>query len=143
VKAFPPAAQQPEAKELQLRFLTIMALESARCFEDGIVSTASDADIASVLGIGYPSWTGGTLSYIDTIGIQTFAQDCRMLAERLGRRFAASDWLMERARAGTPFYPKTAAPTPKSVAACGRHSTSTLASHIDARSTLFTRNNHY
>ena len=36
-----------------------------------------------------------------------------MLAERLGKRFAASDWLIERARAGTPFYSKTAASTPK------------------------------
>jgi 3-hydroxyacyl-CoA dehydrogenase/enoyl-CoA hydratase/3-hydroxybutyryl-CoA epimerase len=117
VKAFPPAARQPEARELQLRFLTIMALESARCFEDGIVSTPSDADIASVLGIGYPSWTGGTLSYIDTVRIQTFAHDCQMLAERLGERFAASDWLIERARAGTPFYSKNAVPAPKSAKA--------------------------
>jgi 3-hydroxyacyl-CoA dehydrogenase / enoyl-CoA hydratase / 3-hydroxybutyryl-CoA epimerase len=106
-KAFPPAAGQPEVRELQLRFLTIMALESARCFESGIVSTPNDADIASILGIGYPSWTGGTLSYVDTVGVQTFAHDCKMLAERLGERFEASDWLIERARAGTPFYSKT------------------------------------
>ena len=114
-KAFPPAAGQPQVRELQLRFLTIMALESARCLEAGIVGTPSDADIASILGIGYPSWTGGTLSYIDTIGIQRFARDCQTLAERLGERFKASDWLIRRAHAGTPFYSKTATPTATSV----------------------------
>jgi 3-hydroxyacyl-CoA dehydrogenase / enoyl-CoA hydratase / 3-hydroxybutyryl-CoA epimerase len=105
-KAFPPAAVQSEVRDLQLRFLTIMALESARCFEGGIVSTPSDADIASILGIGYPSWTGGTLSYIDTVGVRTFVHDCKILAERLGDRFEASDWLIKRALAGTPFYSK-------------------------------------
>jgi 3-hydroxyacyl-CoA dehydrogenase/enoyl-CoA hydratase/3-hydroxybutyryl-CoA epimerase len=79
------------------------------------VSTPIDADIASILGIGYPSWTGGTLSYIDTVGVQSFAHDCKMLAARLGKRFEASDWLINRARTGTPFYSKTTTSTPKGV----------------------------
>jgi 3-hydroxyacyl-CoA dehydrogenase/enoyl-CoA hydratase/3-hydroxybutyryl-CoA epimerase len=108
-EAFPTAARQPAVVELQQRFLSIMALESARCFEQGILTTAADADLGSVLGIGYPSWTGGTLSYIDTLGIDRFVQDCQVLAEHLGDRFAPSEWLMNRARSQSPFYPATPA----------------------------------
>jgi 3-hydroxyacyl-CoA dehydrogenase/enoyl-CoA hydratase/3-hydroxybutyryl-CoA epimerase len=102
--AFPKAAKQPSVDELKLRFLTIMALESARCFEDGIVAAPSDADIASVLGIGYPTWTGGTLSFIDTLGVKTFVKNCEELVERYGDRFSVPAGLRERACAGVAFY---------------------------------------
>jgi 3-hydroxyacyl-CoA dehydrogenase/enoyl-CoA hydratase/3-hydroxybutyryl-CoA epimerase len=116
-EAFPTAAVQPDTGELKLRFLTIMALESARCFEEGIVSAPSDADMASVLGIGYPSWTGGTLSYIDTVSVGKFVDDCLALAERYGRRFTPSGALIERARSGTAFYPGSQSPDSESAAA--------------------------
>ena len=102
--AFPQQSDQPSVEELKLRFLTIMALESARCFEDGVIAAPNDADIASVLGIGYPTWTGGTLSYIDTIGVKAFVQHCDELAGRYGERFAVPEGLRARARAGTDFY---------------------------------------
>jgi 3-hydroxyacyl-CoA dehydrogenase/enoyl-CoA hydratase/3-hydroxybutyryl-CoA epimerase len=85
--AFPIAANQPDARDLELRFLTIMALESQRCLEEGVVASPADADVASVLGIGYPSWTGGTASYIDTVGADAFMRDCITLQDRCGERF--------------------------------------------------------
>ena len=107
--AFPVAAVQPDVAELQLRFLTIMALESARCFEEGLLASPADADIAAVLGIGYPSWTGGTLSYIDTVGVRRFILDCRTLAERCGARFTVPEGLLQRARDAAGYYGVTAA----------------------------------
>jgi len=104
-EAFPPASPQPGVDELKLRFLTIMALESARCFEDGVVSNPIDADIGSILGIGFPAWTGGVLSYIDTVGIRKFVGECERLSSLYGARFKPSAWLCARAKKGERFYP--------------------------------------
>ena len=102
--AFPLAPVQPTVEELRLRLLTIAALESARCFEDGVITNPIDADLGSVMGIGYPSWTGGVLSYIDTVGTQKFVDDCLRLSAAYGSRFTPSAWLLERARAHKTFY---------------------------------------
>ena len=102
---FPSAAAQPEADSLRRRFLAIQALESARCMEEGVIDHPADADLGSVLGIGYPSWTGGTLSYIETVGLVAFVEECQDLARRHGPRFQPSEWLVERARRGATFHP--------------------------------------
>ena len=115
--AFPVAPRQPAVEELKLRFLSIMALESARCFEEGVVSAPRDVDIGSILGIGYPSWTGGTLSYIDTVGIGAFVQRCEALAARFGERFTPSSWLRDRVNAGDAFYSPAGDVPAKSTAA--------------------------
>ncbi len=106
--AFPPARQQPSVDEVKQRLLTIMALETARCFEEGVVSNPIDGDIGSILGIGFPPWTGGTLSYIDTLGPDAFVAQCQALAAKHGPRFAPSEWLVARAKGGELFYPPQA-----------------------------------
>ena len=101
---FPLAARQPEAEELERRFLFIQALEAARCLEDGIIEYPADADLGSVLGVGYPSWTGGTLSFIETIGLADFVKGCRKLARSYGARFRPSEAMIERAEQNRLFY---------------------------------------
>lgn len=102
---FPVAKEQPAVELVEQRLLYIQALESARCLEEGVLSHAEDGDIGSIFGIGFPAWTGGALSYIDTMGMQKFIADCDRLAEQYGDRFKVSDWLRERASADQPFYP--------------------------------------
>ncbi len=104
--AFPVKAEQPTLAEVKSRFLTIMALETARCFEEGVIASPIDADIGSILGIGYPAWTGGTLSYIDTQGAKAFADECSRLAAAWGPRFEPSEWLKARGASGELFYKK-------------------------------------
>lgn len=101
---WPAAGDQPSLDELRLRFLTIQALESARCVEEGVVESAADADLGSTLGIGYPTWTGGVLSYIDTRGLKAFVADCERFAARYGARYAPSDWLRARAERNEIFH---------------------------------------
>lgn len=105
---FPRATQQPEVEELKKRLLYIQAIEAARCMEDGVVMHPADADIGSILGIGFPTWTGGTLSLIDTIGLPTFVRECEDLARRYGPRFAPSDWLKAKTARGERFHPSLA-----------------------------------
>lgn len=104
VQLYPPTAQQPAVADVKRRLLHIQALESARCFEEGIITRAADGDLGSILGVGFPAWTGGTLSYIDTLGIARFVAECTALAKRHGPRFKPSKWLRDRAAAGTPFH---------------------------------------
>jgi 3-hydroxyacyl-CoA dehydrogenase / enoyl-CoA hydratase / 3-hydroxybutyryl-CoA epimerase len=106
---FPRAMQQPAVEEVQKRLMYIQALETARCMEEGVVTTAAEADLGSILGWGFPAWTGGTLSYIDTIGIREFVAECDRLAKRYGKRFKPSKWLRQRAERNEPFHPAAGA----------------------------------
>jgi len=99
------SAEQPPVEEVMKRFLFIEALESARCFEEGVISHPADADLGSILGIGYPAWTGGALSYIDTFGVPEFVAECQRLARRYGPRFKPTRSLKKMAAAGQRFYP--------------------------------------
>jgi 3-hydroxyacyl-CoA dehydrogenase/enoyl-CoA hydratase/3-hydroxybutyryl-CoA epimerase len=103
---FPLAAQQPDVEEVKKRVLYRQALEAARCMEEGVVTTAAEADLGSILGWGFPAWTGGTLSFIDTVGLREFVAECDRLAKRHGKRFKPSKWLRERAERSEPFHPK-------------------------------------
>jgi 3-hydroxyacyl-CoA dehydrogenase/enoyl-CoA hydratase/3-hydroxybutyryl-CoA epimerase len=103
-QAFPPAAQQPSLDELKTRLLYVQALETARCVEEGVITHSADADVGSILGWSFPLWTGGTLSFIDTVGIRTFVAECERLAKEYGPRFAPSAWLKARAEKNEGFY---------------------------------------
>ena len=100
----PAGVEQPGIEELKKRLLHIQALETARCLEESVLTHAEDADIGSILGWGFPPWAGGTLSYIDTIGIREFVAECDRLAELHGERFQVSDWLRKRAESDQPFH---------------------------------------
>jgi len=101
---FPVGAEQPGVAELVKRFLNIQALETARCIEEGVLTHPEDADIGSIFGWGFPPYTGGTASYVDTLGIREFVADCDRMAATYGERFAVSPWLRERAEHGQDFY---------------------------------------
>jgi 3-hydroxyacyl-CoA dehydrogenase / enoyl-CoA hydratase / 3-hydroxybutyryl-CoA epimerase len=103
--AFPLAPAQPSVDELKQRFLYIQSLETARCVEEGVITHPADADVGSLLAWGFPSWTGGPLSLIDTIGTQRFVAECKRMAKRYGARFAPSKWLRDRSARGEAFYP--------------------------------------
>ena len=78
---------------------SLLSLEASR------VETAEDADLGALYGWGFPTWTGGTISYIDTIGLPAFVTEATRLAAKLGERFQPSAWLRERAARGESFYP--------------------------------------
>jgi 3-hydroxyacyl-CoA dehydrogenase/enoyl-CoA hydratase/3-hydroxybutyryl-CoA epimerase len=101
---FPPREDQPEVDELIQRLLYIQALETTRCIEEGVLTHAEDGDIGSIFGWGFPPWTGGTLSFVDTVGIQKFVSECDRMADSHGERFKVSDSLRERAAQGQSFY---------------------------------------
>jgi 3-hydroxyacyl-CoA dehydrogenase / enoyl-CoA hydratase / 3-hydroxybutyryl-CoA epimerase len=103
----PIAAQEPDFEELKTRLLAAQALEATRCLAEGVVTDPADADIGAVLGWGFAPWTGGPLSYIDTMGATAFATLCDRLAHRHGARFAPNRFLYDLAGRNGSFYPAT------------------------------------
>jgi 3-hydroxyacyl-CoA dehydrogenase/enoyl-CoA hydratase/3-hydroxybutyryl-CoA epimerase len=93
-----------DVEELKKRFLYTQAMETARCLEEGVLETAQDADLGAVYGWGFPAWTGGTISYIDTIGVDAFVREADRLAQLYGPRFLPSAWLRDKAASGASFY---------------------------------------
>ncbi|BAT59929.1 fatty acid oxidation complex subunit alpha [Variibacter gotjawalensis] len=104
-------------EEQKHRLLVIQALETARCFEEKVLTDVREGDIGSILGFGYAPWSGGTLSYIDLMGTKKFVALCEKLAEKYGPRFAPSKLLLEMAKTDDRFYRRFAPVKQKQAAA--------------------------
>ena len=99
-----PVKQDWDVEELKKRYLYAQAMETARCLEENVLETPQDADLGAIYGWGFPAWTGGTISYIDTIGIKKFVEESDRLAQLYGPRFLPSAWLRDKAAKGEDFY---------------------------------------
>ena len=96
--------EQPEVSELKKRFLYIQALETAKCYEENVLTDVRDADIGAILGWGMAPWTGGPLSYIDMIGIKDFVTEADNLAQKYGERFIPCKLLRDMAAKNESFH---------------------------------------
>ena len=56
-------SQQP-LQDMIDRMLFAEALETQKCLDEGVLTSTADANIGSIMGIGFPPWTGGTAQYI-------------------------------------------------------------------------------
>ena len=94
-----------DLRELEQRMLVIEAVESARCVEEGVIVQTADANIGSIMGIGFPPWTGGVLQYINGYpgGVSAFVARADELAERYGDRFTPNPLLRKKAENGESF----------------------------------------
>lgn len=101
---FPLADEQPSVEEVQQRLLHIQGIEAARCYEENVVTEPADADVGSIMGWGFCPQHGGVLSYIQTIGVREFVQQCDALAKAHGERFAPPALLRDMAEKGEKFY---------------------------------------
>ena len=103
-KHYPASSAEQDYEEIKKRFLYIQAIETARCVEEDVITDAGDADIGAILGWGFPAHTGGPLSLIDAVGVQTFVDECRSLAQKYGPRFSPPQLLIDMADKGTAFH---------------------------------------
>ncbi|GJF23823.1 3-hydroxyacyl-CoA dehydrogenase NAD-binding domain-containing protein [Streptomyces sp. HO565] len=92
-------------RDLQERMLFVEALDAVRCLEEGVLTSVADANVGSLLGIGFPGWTGGVLQYINGYegGLPGFVARARELAERHGERFVPPELLLRKAERGETF----------------------------------------
>ncbi|MFF5090160.1 3-hydroxyacyl-CoA dehydrogenase NAD-binding domain-containing protein [Streptomyces niveus] len=92
--------------DLKERMLFSEALDSVRCLDENVLTTVADANIGSVMGIGFPPWTGGVLQYINGYegGLPGFVARARELAETYGERFEPPASLVAKAERGETYH---------------------------------------
>jgi 3-hydroxyacyl-CoA dehydrogenase / enoyl-CoA hydratase / 3-hydroxybutyryl-CoA epimerase len=114
--AFPPVADPSTIalRDLQERMLFIETLETVKCLDEGVIETVSDANIGSIMGIGFPGWTGGVLQYANGYegGLAGFVTRARELAEQYGERFQPPASLVEKAERGEAYLDESKALAP-------------------------------
>jgi 3-hydroxyacyl-CoA dehydrogenase/enoyl-CoA hydratase/3-hydroxybutyryl-CoA epimerase len=98
---------EPELQTVKQRLLCAQALAAAELWEKGQADPVG-ADLASTLGWGFPSYTGGVLSYIDTMGLNAFIALCDQLSLHTRANLQPSAWLRARASESDLVYPSTA-----------------------------------
>lgn len=75
------------------RMLFAEALETQKCLDEGVLTSTADANIGSIMGIGFPPYTGGSAQFIvgysgaGGTGKEAFVARARELAAKYGDRF--------------------------------------------------------
>lgn len=85
------------------RMMTPLCIETVRCLEEDIVSSAAEADMGLIYGIGFPPFRGGALRYIDDIGVENFCQQTEAYSE-LGSLYHPTDGMKAMAAENKCFY---------------------------------------
>jgi 3-hydroxyacyl-CoA dehydrogenase/enoyl-CoA hydratase/3-hydroxybutyryl-CoA epimerase len=93
----PPASSLPPLRDLVERLLFIEAIEAVKCRDEAVIESVADANIGSILGIGFPGWTGGVLQYINGYddGAAGFVARALDLATSYGERFLPPSSLIQ------------------------------------------------
>ena len=104
---FPPVGDpsQLSLKDLEERMMFIESIETVKCLDEGVIESVADANIGSIMGIGFPGWSGGVLQFINGYdgGLPGFVARARELAERYGDRFEPPASLVEKAERGETY----------------------------------------
>jgi len=113
---FPVADEQIPFEDVRDRMMFIEALETAKCFEEGVIESSAAANIGSIMGIGFPANSGGAAQFmtgyqavdshgegVGPIGLEAFLARADELADRYGERFRPTSYLRDLAAKGERF----------------------------------------
>nr|WP_271211719.1 3-hydroxyacyl-CoA dehydrogenase NAD-binding domain-containing protein [Rhodococcus wratislaviensis]GLK37888.1 3-hydroxyacyl-CoA dehydrogenase [Rhodococcus wratislaviensis] len=100
--AFNSGSLEIPFEDMKERMLFAESIDTIRCFDEGVLRSVPEANIGSILGIGFPAWTGGAVQYINNYpgGVTGFVERARELEARYGSRFALTQSLIDKAAAG-------------------------------------------
>ncbi|KAL7601631.1 peroxisomal fatty acid beta-oxidation multifunctional protein AIM1 isoform X1 [Lactuca sativa] len=90
-------------KEIVEMILFPVVNEACRVLEEGIVVRASDLDVASVLGMSFPSYRGGIVFWGDLVGAKHIYTSLKKWSEKYSKFYTPSRFLEERANNGVPL----------------------------------------
>ncbi|TDR16828.1 3-hydroxyacyl-CoA dehydrogenase NAD-binding domain-containing protein [Marinicella litoralis] len=88
---------------IQNRIGLIFVNECVHCLEEGILFAAKDGDLAAILGLGFPPFTGGPFSYIDANGADQIVSTLSELEATHGTRFTPAKLLLKHAKNNQAF----------------------------------------
>jgi 3-hydroxyacyl-CoA dehydrogenase / enoyl-CoA hydratase / 3-hydroxybutyryl-CoA epimerase / enoyl-CoA isomerase len=92
-----------DKEDVVARMMLPMALEMARCLEEGIVETAAEADLALLYGVGFPPFRGGIFRWMDTVGMAYIAEQSAKWAH-LGKAYEMTERMNEMLANGETYY---------------------------------------
>jgi 3-hydroxyacyl-CoA dehydrogenase/enoyl-CoA hydratase/3-hydroxybutyryl-CoA epimerase len=98
-ETFKSGSSQPPLQDMIDRMLFAEALETQKCLDEGVLTSTADANIGSIMGIGFPPWTGGSAQFVNGYegpagtGKEAFVARARELAAKYGDRFLPPDSL--------------------------------------------------
>ncbi len=92
---FPVSTDEIPEKDIADRLIFAQILEAITCYEKNIITSAKDANTGSILGLGFPSDSGGVLQFVNDYGILKFRDRSLELTERYGKRFTPPKLLNE------------------------------------------------
>ena len=91
-------------QDIKDRILFRQAIETARCLDEGVVTSVHEGNIGSIFGIGYPAWTGGALQFIYGMGVSNFAKRSQELAAQYGDGFNVTQGVLATLEKHKPIY---------------------------------------
>jgi 3-hydroxyacyl-CoA dehydrogenase / enoyl-CoA hydratase / 3-hydroxybutyryl-CoA epimerase len=92
-ETFKSGTSEPPLQDMIDRMLFAEALETQKCLDEGVLTSTADANIGSIMGIGYPPHTGGSAQFIvgyegpGGVGKDAFVARAKELAAKYGDRF--------------------------------------------------------
>jgi 3-hydroxyacyl-CoA dehydrogenase/enoyl-CoA hydratase/3-hydroxybutyryl-CoA epimerase/enoyl-CoA isomerase len=92
-----------EREDIIARMMLPMAIEMARCVEEGIVGTPAEADLALLYGVGFPPFRGGIFRWMDTVGMAHIAEASTKFAH-LGKAYELTERMQEMLASGETYY---------------------------------------
>ncbi len=98
-ETFNSGSVTPPLQDMIDRMLFAEALETQKCFDEGVLTSTADANIGSIFGIGFPAWTGGVAQFVvgyqgsTGTGKEAFVARARELAAKYGERFTPPESL--------------------------------------------------
>ncbi|HEU0198063.1 MAG TPA: fatty acid oxidation complex subunit alpha FadB [Nevskiaceae bacterium] len=101
----PNGKKEFSAEEIVDRLMLPMIIETARCLDEHIVETPSEADMGLVYGLGFPAFRGGALRYADSLGMKNVIAKCANYAS-LGKLYEPTASMRQMASAGKVYFPK-------------------------------------
>ncbi len=99
---YKPEVNYPN-QDIKDRILFRQVIESIKCLDEGVFNAVRDANIGSIMGIGFPPHTGGVFQYINTYGIQNFVARAEELAAKYGDRFNPPASLKKMAKSNSVY----------------------------------------
>ena len=95
----PPALELTDNDIVEFTFFGVVN-EACRCLEEGIAIRASDIDVATVMGMGFPPYRGGLMHWADSLGSRHIAKRLTEWSRQFGAMYEPCDYLRDRAERG-------------------------------------------
>lgn len=94
--------------EIVERLIFSLLNEAVRCFDEGVAGTpgpeaASQVDLGTVMGMGFPPFRGGALFYAESLGAKKVHETLTRLFDQYGERFQGAPGIARRAQTGGSF----------------------------------------